>query len=108
MDRSNSIILFCLASLMFLCSCGVSVNLSPGTTLRPPKPSDYKVQVFQKDDTVQVKHSVIGLISVEDSGFSVSCSYKSVFNNAIEKARAIGADAIQIVQVDTPGLFSSC
>jgi hypothetical protein len=93
---------------MFLCSCGAVVNLSPGTTPRSPKPSDYKVQVFQKADTVQVKYSIIGLISVEDSGITISCSYETVFNKAIEKARAIGADAIQIVQVDTPNLISSC
>jgi len=108
MIRSYFILPFCIASLMFLCSCGASVNLSPGTTPRTPKPSDYKVQVYQKTDTVQVKHTVIGLISVEDSGFTVSCSYETVFNKAIEKARAIGADAIQIVQVDTPSFFSTC
>jgi hypothetical protein len=87
--RSFSVLILCIASLLFLCSCGASVNLSPGTIPRTPKPEGYKIQVYQKDDTVQTKYTAIGLISVEDSGVTLNCSYEVVFNKALEKARTL-------------------
>jgi uncharacterized protein YbjQ (UPF0145 family) len=101
----------CFLSIIFifsLCSCGVAVSLSPGTVPRTPKSSDYKIQVYQKTDTIKVKYSTIGLIGGGDSGFTISCSYETVLNKVIEKARSIGADAIQIVQVDSPNIISTC
>jgi hypothetical protein len=108
MTRSPFVLVLGLTSLLLFCSCGASIKLSPGTTPRAAKAKDYQVKVYQKTDTVKVKHTTIGLISVEDSGLTVDCSHEVMFNKAVEKARAIGADAIQIIQVDTPGFFSSC
>jgi hypothetical protein len=108
MNRPCLLLILALTSLLFLCSCGVSVNLSPGTNPRAPKPVDYKIQVYQETDTIRVKYTVIGLISAGDSGFTLSCSYGTVLNKAIEKAREIGANAIQIVKVNSPNIISSC
>jgi len=108
MIRSLILYFLVLTSLLFLCSCGVAVSLSPGTIPRTPKPSDYAIKVYQKTDTIQGKYTTIGLIGAGDSGFTLSCSYETVLNKTIEKAREIGADAIQIVKVDSPNIISSC
>lgn len=97
----------CVLGLL-MCSCAASVNYTKATEARTPKPSSFKVQVFQIADSVQVKYTLLGLISVDDNGFTTDCAYDIVLGKAIDHARQVGADAIKIIQHDKPDLFSSC
>ena len=106
MSRRTLLPLCSLALL--LCSCATSIHYTKAADDRTAKPLDFKVQVFEKTDSVQAKYTLLGLISVDDNGFTTDCAYDVVIAKAKERARAVGADAIKIIQHDKPDLFSSC
>lgn len=98
-----------ILSIMFLLnSCAASVNYKAEIDARKAKPSGYKIEVFQKDEKPQKKYTILGLISIEDSGFTTDCSYDVVLKKAEEKAREVGADALEIIKVESPDFISSC
>ena len=94
--------------VFLLNSCAASVSYKSAAQSRPPKPEEYEIEVFHANETPSKKNTTLGLISVDDSGFTINCSYDVVLGKAKEKAREIGADAIKIVKIESPDLFSSC
>jgi hypothetical protein len=103
-----AVICSCLLLVTLFSSCAASVSYKSISEARQPKPDGFEVQVFQENETIAKKNTTLGLISVDDSGFTVHCSYDIVLEKAKEKAREIGADAIKIVKVESPDLISSC
>jgi len=103
----SSVLLSSIAALL-ISACAASVHFTPAADARAPKSPDSKIQVFGKDDSVKVRHTVLGLISIDDTGFTTDCAYDVVLAKAVQEARTVGADAIKIVQHERPDLWSSC
>ena len=61
--------------------------------------------IAQEVDTLWTK--TFG-VSVGEGGMTMKCGYDDVIIAAQKKARNVGGDAIQIVQLKEPDLFSSC
>ena len=98
-----------ILSIMFLLnSCAATVNYKAEMDARKAKPFGYRIEVFQKDEKPQKKYTILGIISIEDSGFTTDCSYDVVLKKAEEKAREVGADALEIIKVESPDFISSC
>ena len=106
MKRQILGIFFCF----MVSACSTRVSYAPSTLeATNPKPSDFFITLFQKNETVPSEYRTIGSVSVGDKwGMTVKCSYIDVINDAKDKARKVGGDAIQVVQIKEPSLNSTC
>ena len=90
--------------------CSMSVNYIPkNSNVNTPKPSSHPITVFQMNEKLPSEYMVVGSVSVGEGGMTMKCGYNDVINMAQKKARNVGGDAIQIVQLKEPDwLGSSC
>lgn len=92
-----------LSAALLLAGCGTTVtyksNLPPG----PPRPPGYPIPVYDEDMTVPRPVKVMGTISVNNSGFTVSGgSVEAVMKDVMQRARDNGADAVQVTSIAKP------
>ena len=98
-------LIFCV----LISGCSLSVNYIPKTSYaNTPKPSTHLITVFQMNENLPSEYIAIGSVSVGEGGMTMKCGYDDVIIAAQKKARNVGGDAIQIVQLKEPDLFSSC
>lgn len=102
----KSIILACLIGLF--ASCSHTVAYSEYRKPTPNKKVIEKIIVYEIGDPVPVGQIVLGRISLGDSGFSESCGYADAIALAKQKAREVGADAVQVTKVYPPNFISTC
>lgn len=94
--------------LIALPGCSPSVKFEPQAELRPAKEDNAPIKIYYENDELPSAYQIIGTIKVGDNGFSIGCGLEQVIGHAILEARAVGADAIQIIEVKPPGFVSSC
>ena len=88
--------------------CGLAVNYMPKTTtVNNAKSGNHFITIFQINEKLPDNYTVIGSVSVGEAGMTIECGYEDVINAAKTKARSVGGDAIQIVQLKTPDFLGS-
>ncbi|MBU2568337.1 MAG: hypothetical protein KJ967_06160 [Elusimicrobia bacterium] len=73
----------------------------------PPINYDIPIRVYSIYQPVPQDNEELGIVKIDDTGFSVNCTYKQVVEIAKEKARAVGGNAIHIIQIKEPDGWSS-
>ena len=54
------------------------------------------------------EYKIIGKVNVGEAGATLNCGYDDVINAAQKKARDVGGDALQIIEVRMPVIGSTC
>ena len=105
MKRQILGIFFCF----MVSACSTRVSYAPSTLeATNPKPSDFFITLFQKNETVPSEYRTIGSVSVGDKwGMTVKCSYIDVINDAKDKARKKSYYARHNAQDSSPDIFSA-
>lgn len=93
---------------LFLSSCSPSLKYTSIKPSKTSKPSGHNIIVYPLGSSLPSNATIIGSIYIGDTGFSMGCGYDDVLNIAKRKAREVGGDAIQITEVKTPDLSSTC
>ena len=99
-----------LIACILISGCSMAVNYVPkSSNINIRKPSSHPIEVFQMNEDVPGKYIVLGSVSVGDGGMTMKCGYDDVINAAQEKAKNVGGDAIQIIQIKEPNyIMTSC
>ncbi len=92
----------------FQLDCAPTISYSGINLSRQPKSSNYPINVFDVGQRVPRNCVILGVINTGDTGLSMDCSYNAVIEYIKKKARAVGGDAISILQVQKPDLGSTC
>lgn len=103
----QNIVLVVLASLSLL-SCAPAVYFSSSGNSRDPKSPDHYIFVLPAKVSLPPNAVVLGEISVTDAGMSVNCDLPAVIEKAKQRARKVGADAIQVTAIREPDFMSTC
>lgn len=98
--------LFLFISLVLI-SCGTSKTTSV-LNYSTPLPAGTPVEVFGIGQKLPNDVKFIGSISIGDSGFTTKCSYQEVINDAINLARGMGGNVIQITEHKEPNILCDC
>ena len=88
------------------CSPRITTQLSKSYS-----PLDYKqdIKVLGLSDPVPGKTEDLGVVKIEDTGFSTNCAYEVVVDAAKTEARRVGGNAIKIIDHVPPSVMgSSC
>ncbi|MCP4580606.1 MAG: hypothetical protein GY839_03255 [candidate division Zixibacteria bacterium] len=97
-----------LAIMIVLSSCGAAVKYSAIQPGRSTGSTDMEIAVYGLDDFPPDNYTVLGLITIDDTMFTVNCGYDKVISIAVEKAREVGGDAVRILDIDEPDIISTC
>ena len=100
-------LLFLLA-VMILGSCAPSIHTQ---LIKKYPPLDYKeeITVISLEVPVPPDAEILGVVRINDSGFTTDCSYPVVLKKAKREARKAGGNAIKITDHRLPNLLgSSC
>jgi len=101
--------LFLYCMILLLCSCtGPSVSYRQYITEYEPKTPGTPIAIYAEYEKVQGEYKIIGVVSIGDTGLSINCDWPEVLEIAKEKARNAGGDAIQITNVRSPDISSTC
>lgn len=108
--KSIVAIVSCSMLLVFtLQNCAPSVQYTALVTPNKAKPSTSDIVVYERQDPMPEYAIVLGELYIGDTGLSVGCeNYGNVVNIAKDKARSVGGDAIQIIEVQYPDMRSTC
>lgn len=99
-------IIFLLFTLVLsACSTSKQTNVLNYST---PLPTETPVEIIGLGQTVQKGAKFLGSISVGDSGFTSQCSYQEVIRDAMNLARGMGGNIVQITEHKEPDLWSTC
>jgi hypothetical protein len=92
--------------IIFLCAC--SPKVKPTITKSYP-PLDYRetVSVLGLNEDAPANAEILGTVKIGDSGFSTNCGYDVAIEKAINEARKVGGNAIQITKHIPPNLMGS-
>ena len=99
-------IIFLLFTLV-LAACSTSKHTSV-INYATPLPAGTHVEVIGIGQQVPDGAKLLGSISVGDSGFTTQCSYQEVIRDAINMARDMGGNVLQITEHKEPDIWSSC
>ena len=99
-------IIFLLTGLL-LAACSTSKHTSV-INYATPLPAGTHVEVIGIGQQVPDGAKLLGSISVGDSGFTTQCSYQEVIRDAINMARDMGGNVLQITQHKEPNLICDC
>ena len=102
----KKVFLFLFISLVLI-SCGTSKTTSV-LNYSTPLPAGTPVEVFGIGQKLPNDVKFIGSISIGDSGFTTKCSYQEVINDAINFARGMGGNVIQITEHKEPNILCDC
>ncbi len=89
-------------------SCSHSVKYTEYRKPSPQKKTEGKITVFEIGDPISAEFTILGKVRLGETGFSHSCGYTDALYLARQKAREIGADAVQIIKVEKPDFWSTC
>lgn len=69
---------------------------------------DSEVVILQSDENLPQNSDLVGEFKVGDSGLTLDCGYLTMIENAKSNARKSGANIIQISELKSPNLGSTC
>lgn len=99
-------IIFLLFTLV-LSACSTSKQTSV-LNYATPLPAGTHVEIIGLGQQVPDGAKLLGSISVGDSGFTTQCSYQEVVRDAINMARNMGGNVLQITEHKEPDIWTSC
>ncbi|MDC7222063.1 MAG: hypothetical protein PQJ59_19195 [Spirochaetales bacterium] len=106
----KNLILF-LIMIVFI-SCTTSMNLKTEVLTEKKTNQDRtdiaEIMLLEKDEIALVNSVLIAKIRVRDSGLSYNCGYHDVLRQTKTKARDLGGNAIEVVEVYEPNILSTC
>ena len=75
-----------------------------------PLNKEVQVKVIGIGQKVPDNAKLLGSVNIGDSGFTKTsnCTYQAVLNEAIEQARTMGGNLIQIIEHKEPDFTSTC
>jgi len=88
--------------MLFAVSCAHSVTYTEIRKATPDKKVADKITVYEIGDPVKTGYIELGTVWLGESGFSQSCGYNDALYLARQKAREVGADAVQVTRVEKP------
>jgi hypothetical protein len=92
--------------LLMLTGCTTVTKYESKTDASPPKPEGYPIYIYAQKVKVPRAFEIIGTTHVGDTPFTVfGGSLESELKELRQKARRKGADALQIISVESPGFF---
>ncbi len=81
------------------CAAGVSqINYLS----RPERPANCQLDVYQPKTEVPNPYSIVSEVSLKDTGLSTDCDSTRMMSVFRERACAVGADAIQFYDIQSP------
>jgi len=93
----------CLLLGVLLAGCTTTTRYEAKAPNGPAKPAEYPIYVYEEHTAVPRPYEVIGWMRVGDTPFTVmGGSLESVVNKLMQNAREKGADALQILSVESP------
>lgn len=101
----KNIFILLLGIVFISCSTSKRTNVLNYAT---PLPIGTPVEVIGLGQKLPNNVKFIGSISIGDSGFTTKCSYQEVINDAINLARGMGGNIVQITEHKEPDLWSTC
>lgn len=101
----KNIFILLLGIVLSACSTSKQTNVLNYST---PLPAGSYVEIIGLGQTVQKGAKFLGSISVGDSGFTSQCSYQEVIRDAMNLARGMGGNIVQITEHKEPDLWSTC
>lgn len=66
------------------------------------------IAVYNPKDAIPTDAKIIDDFKIGDNGFTTDCQYERVLEKAKEKAKKAGGNAIQLIEVKAPDMWSSC
>ncbi len=98
-------LIFTIAILLASCGTAKKAHVLNYST---PLSSNERVEVVGMGKPVPPGSNFIGSLSIGDTGFTAKCSYQQVMQDAIEVARGMGGNIIQITEHKEPDAMCSC
>lgn len=100
-------------ALLFFVSASLFCSCSPriGSTISLSRPSlgeTQIVEIFGLGEEIPDGGEYIGFVSIDDTGFTINCSYDVVMRIAANEARKMGGNVIHILSHKRPDFWSSC
>jgi hypothetical protein len=110
--RSLHVVAFLLASALLLFGCTSQMRIvvvrSGAQQEFAPKLRGHDIKVLELDDSLPRDAIFIAKLEAKDTGVTIDCGYENVLAQTLAKARELGGDLIQIIQVYEPDIWSSC
>ena len=100
-------LLFIILIFAFV-SCGTTGSYIPLNSTYNSRPDNCELTGYMPGQVVKEETEIIGYYSVQETGFSVICSWDEVKEKIRLKACQVGSDIIQFTQIDTPSISSTC
>lgn len=96
-----------LLFVLVLAACSTAKHTSI-INYATPLPAGTPVEVRGIGQDIPEGAKLLGSISVGDSGFTTQCSYQEVLNDALDMARNMGGNLIQITEHKEPDILCDC
>ena len=97
--------LFAVITLLISCAAKVSqINYAPG----PARPANCELDVYSPGSPVPYSNTTVADVNFGDTGLSVNCGATRMMSVFRQRACSVGADAIQLYDVSSPDLSSTC
>lgn len=94
--------------LIAFIGCGTTGSYIKLKSTTTPKNQDCEQTFYMPGQEIKENTEIIGYYSVQETGFSVICSWEAVLEKNRAKSCEVGADIIQFTEVDTPSIRSTC
>ncbi len=102
----RTIILLYLTALICACT-GPRVSYHPIVPGKAALPAGTQVDLYLPGSVVGRDYSVIGLLSIGDTGLSINCDWNDVIVIAKQKAQEAGAQGVLLTEIREPDFFGS-
>jgi hypothetical protein len=92
-----------LALSVLLTGCTTVTRYEAKTKAHPAKPADHPIYLYPREVRVPRPYEVIGVMEIRDTPFTMfGGSFESEIAALRERARKVGADAVQLTSVEQP------
>ena len=92
---------------MGLAGCSTYTRFQACGPAQPPRPANYPIPVFTPDKPLPRSVSVLGTISIQHTPFTVwGGTVDAEMKKIMRRAHALGADEVQVVNLQAPGFDS--
>lgn len=96
-----------ILSIGLLSSCGAAIQATRTGQYYAPLKSTEEVKVFDQGGLSYTNAEKVGTITIGDTGFTVGQTYNVAVERAKEKCRELGGNAIELIRVLPPDVYST-
>lgn len=105
--RFDPLFLSVVIITLFFNSCSPRISTSISKSYNP-LPENTEIQVFDLNEKLPETAILLGTISIDDTGFTTNCDYKTILEVGKAEARKAGGNILKIEEHKFPGMQSSC